>query len=59
MKLYAHKPIPRTDVKIEKGKPPYKCNAQGIVMLPEIYKQFNPIEKKEKKKVERKPKEDS
>jgi hypothetical protein len=51
MKLYAHKPMPRTNVKI--GKDVYKCNAQGIVMLPEIFKQFNPIEevKTKKKKV--------
>jgi hypothetical protein len=59
--MYKHKPIPKTDVKIEEDKPSYKCNAQGIVMLPDIYPQFNPIEevKKEKKKVERKPKESS
>ena len=54
MKLYAHKPIPKTDVKI--GDKVYKCNAQGIVELPEIYKQFNPIEevkiKPKKKKVD-------
>jgi len=55
--MIKHRPIPKTNVKI--GKTVYKCNAQGIVELPEIYKQFNPIEKKEKKKVERKPKEDS
>ena len=40
--MYKHKPIPVTNVKI--GKTTYNCNAQGIVELPEIYKQFNPIE---------------
>ena len=57
--MIKHRPIPKTNVKI--GKTVYKCNAQGIVELPEIYKQFNPIEevKKEKPKRERKPEEDS
>ena len=50
MKIYAHKPIPKTDVKI--GKELYKCNGQGIIMLPEIYKQFNPIEEVKTKPVE-------
>ena len=54
MKLYKHKPTPKTDVKIDNKV--YKCNAQGIVMLPGIYKQFNPIEeikiKPKKKKIE-------
>jgi len=40
--MYKHKPIPVTNVKI--GDKVYNCNAQGIVELPEIYKQFNPIE---------------
>ena len=53
--MIKHKPIPKTDVRI--GKDLYECNAQGIVELPEIYKQFNPIEevktkKKSTKKVE-------
>jgi hypothetical protein len=52
MKLYAHKPIPKTDVKI--GQITYKCNAQGIVELPEVYKQFNPIEEVKTKKKENK-----
>ena len=53
--MYKHKPIPRTNVTIGKGedKVEYKCNAHGIVELPGIYKQFNPIEevKTKKKKV--------
>ena len=40
--MIKHKPRPKTNVKI--GDTVYKCNAQGIVELPEIYKQFNPIE---------------
>jgi len=48
--MYKHKPIPKTDVKI--GDIVYKCK-HGIVELPEVYPQFNPIEevKKKKKKV--------
>ena len=46
--MIKHKPIPKTDVKI--GDKVYKCNAQGIVELPEVYEQFNPIEKPKKKK---------
>jgi hypothetical protein len=49
--MIKHKPIPKCDVRI--GNDVYKCNGQGIVELPEIYKQFNPIEevKIKKKKV--------
>ena len=39
--MYKHKPIPKTDVKI--GDKVYKCNAQGIVELPERYEQFIPM----------------
>lgn len=49
--MIKHKPTPKTDVKI--GDKVYKCNGLGIVELPVIYKQFNPIEeeKKPKKKI--------
>ena len=49
--MIKHKPIPKTDVKI--GKVVYKCNGLGIVELPDVYEQFNPIEKPKKKKVEK------
>ena len=44
--MIKHKPRPKTDVTIGKGKDKvtYKCNAHGIVELPKVYKQFNPIE---------------
>ncbi len=45
--MIKHRPIPETDVKI--GDVVYKCK-HGIVELPEVYKQFNPIEEKPKKK---------
>ena len=45
--MYEHKPSPITDVRI--GKETYKCNVHGVVMLPEIYPQFNPVEKPKKK----------
>lgn len=46
--MIKHKPIPKTDVKID-GKI-YKCNTFGVVELPEAYKQFNPIIELKKKK---------
>ena len=50
--MYKHKPTPMTDVKIDDKV--YNCNAQGIVELPEIYKQFNPIQEVKTKKKESK-----
>lgn len=49
--MYKHKPKPRTNVTIGIGKDKvtYRCNGQGIVELPEVYPQFNPIEEKKKK----------
>ena len=46
MKIYAHKPIPKTDLSFGTGKDKivYKCNAQGIIMIPEIIEKYNPIE---------------
>ena len=46
--MIKHKPEPRTDVKI--GNVVYKCGNDGIVLLPEEYKQFNPIVEKKAKK---------
>ena len=55
--MYKHKPIPKTHVKI--GDKVYKYNHDGIVLLPDIYPQFNPIEKKKEKKVVKKDKVDT
>lgn len=44
--MIKHKPIPKTDVKIDGIV--YKCNNQGILELPNEYKQFNPIKTKKK-----------
>ena len=52
--MYKHKPNPKTDVKI--GDKLYRCHRlTGVVELPEVYKQFNPIEEpiKKIKKVKR------
>ena len=39
--MIKHRPTPATNVKI--GDVIYKCGNDGIIELPEIYKQFNPI----------------
>ena len=49
--MIKHKPIPKADVDIDGTI--YKCNAKGIVELPEAYPQFNPIEED---KIDRKAK---
>ena len=46
--MIKHKPIPKTDVTIDGEL--YKCNVHGIVELPKVYKQFNPIEEVKTKK---------
>ena len=48
--MIEHRPNPKTDVKI--GKEIFKCNVHGVVMLPDIYPQFNPVENPKKKKKE-------
>ena len=50
--MIKHKPNPKTNVRI--WKEVYECDARGIVELPDIYPQFNPIkeDKPKKKKVD-------